>query len=133
MFSLSISSEARRDLDEIWDAGDTDEAARIEAFLEQASVDQSILDSLLVDHFDNGQYTVRKWLEFWNRGRNLWRVRILNFPAVDGQYRIIYAYDPRPRRFYVLGIVHRDFDYDSQDDRSRRILRDYENLDITEY
>ena len=128
MFALSITEDAQQDLDAIWEAGESEEAARIEVFFEQADSDQKILESFLEHKFDNGVYSVSRWLQFWNKGLDLWRARILDMPAVSRKYRVIYAYDLNYRRFYILGVLNRDFDYEPNDPRTQRILRAYENL-----
>lgn len=128
MFTLSLTDEAREDLDKLWDRGEGKEAARIEAFLEQAESDRKIQDSLLDHEYDNGVYSVKRWQAFWKKGHDIWRVRILDSPVVSRKYRVIYAYDPNCRRFYVLGVLNRDFNYERTDPRTERIFRTYQNL-----
>jgi hypothetical protein len=43
-------------------------------------------------------------------------------------YRILYTCLQDRQIYYVLGIVHRDFDYDSNHPFSRRISDDYDAL-----
>lgn len=135
MYSLSIQDDAREDLNAMYEAGFIKEAASIEVFLEQSANDQRILDTLLDHKFtdDNDRYSVSKWQELWRRGLDIWQIRVLDVPGASSLHRVIYAYDQRTRRFYILGVLHRDFDYNEHDDRSQRILRAYEELDIGSY
>ena len=126
MLPLTITDEAKQDLDSIKNAGHVQEWARIVAFLEQAVSDGRITRTLLDHGFRNEIYSVSRFVEQWNAGRDLWRIRVLDLPRRCEQYRVIYGYDITGRHFYVLGVPHRDFNYDAQDPRTIRILRAYE-------
>ena len=109
-------------------------AGKVAALLQQAKHDPKIIASLL-DHDFGADYTavyhVSKWYEFWNVGFNIWRLKIWIEPKGSLRYRIVYAYEPKTLQYYVLAIVHRDFDYKSDHEITSRILKAYKDLGIT--
>ena len=115
-------------------ASDPFAAGKVSALLQQAKHDPKIIDSLL-DHDFGADHTtayhVSKWFEFWNIGYNIWRLKIWIEPKGSLRYRIVYAYEPKFLQYYVLAIVHRDFDYKSDHEITNRILKAYRTLGIT--
>jgi mRNA-degrading endonuclease RelE of RelBE toxin-antitoxin system len=135
LYSITIHEDAERDLDAIWDL-DEDVAAEIIALLEQAKNDQDLLEILTVKDFGvhgTEKIHVDKWVAQHKQGRNLWRVKIWELEGRGIRYRIIYALDPRCRRYHVLGVLERDFDYVANDDRTKRLLAAYDELGIPNY
>jgi len=117
-------------------AGGTQAAATIVALLQEVRTDPRIQELLTVDHFGEHateSFHVRRWVEQQRKGRNLWRIKIWDLESLGLTYRVVYALDPRFRRYYVLGVVHRDFDYDENDDRTKRMLAAYDSLGIPTY
>lgn len=109
-------------------------AAKVAALLQQAKHDPKIIDSLLDHNFGADQaqpYHVSKWLNFWNTGYNIWRLKIWLIPKGSLRYRIVYAYQPSTLQYHVLAIVHRDFDYQTDHEITQRILAAYRSLGIT--
>lgn len=109
-------------------------AAKVAALLQQAKHDPKIIDSLLDHNFGADQaqpYHVSKWLNFWNTGYNIWRLKIWLIPRGSLRYRIVYAYQPSTLQYHVLAIVHRDFDYQTDHEITQRILAAYRSLGIT--
>ena len=109
-------------------------AGKVVALLEQAKRDPKIIESLLDHDFGDGHtaaYHVSKWLEFWNVGYNIWRLKIWMEPKGSLRYRIVYAYEPRNLQYHVLAVVHRDFDYKSDHEITSRIIKAYRDLRIT--
>ena len=107
---------------------------KMAALLQQAKHDRRIIDSLLDHNFGANRsepYHVSKWFEFWNTGYNLWRLKFWTFPKGSLKYRVVYAYQPSTRRYHVLAIVHRDFDYPKDHETTKRILAAYHSLGIT--
>jgi len=130
---LSLHPDAANDLRGLM-VSDPVAAGRMAAFLQQAKHDPKIIDSLLDHEFGKDRkepYHVSKWLEFWNTGFNLWRVKFWTFPKGSLKYRVVYAYQPSTQHFHVLAIVHRDFDYDKNHDITQRILAAYHSIGIT--
>ncbi len=130
---LSLHSDAADDLRALM-TSDPDAGGKIAAFLQQAKHDPKILDSLLNHDFGANKsepYHVSKWFEFWNSGINLWRLKLWTFPKGSLKYRVFYAYQPSTHHYHVLAIVHRDFDYKTDHEATKRILAAYHSLGIT--
>lgn len=105
-------------------------------FLQEVQGDQHLLDMLTAQNYGSDRaekFHVTKWVQQQRRGRNLWRLKIWDLESQGIRYRVVYALDPRIQRYYILGIVHRNFDYDESDPRTRRILAEYDTLDIPTY
>lgn len=130
MKSFFIHDDAKADLLEILRA-DPVAGGRIAAVLEEFESDPGLLE-ILTDHdhcaYESADVHISKWLEQWNKGRDLWRMKIWALEHRNQRYRIIYAYVIRTRRYYVLAVANRDFDYDDDHPISRRILAAYEDL-----
>lgn len=108
-------------------------AGKVVALLQQAKHDPKIIASLLDHDFGadhSTAYHVSKWYEFWNAGLNIWRLKIWLEPKGSLRYRIVYAYEPKSLQYYVLAIVHRDFNYKSDHEITSRILKAYKDLGI---
>lgn len=131
--TLTIHPDAADDLRQLM-VNDRFAAGKVAALLQQAKCDPKIIDSLLDHDFGAGHsatYHVSKWFEFWNIGFNIWRLKIWTEPKGSLHYRIVYAYDPRSLQYYVLAIVHRDFDYKPDHEITKRIIKSYNDLGIT--
>src|SRR5208283_3034191 len=124
LYSLVVHEDAELDLDDLWEL-DEEATADIVALREQAPSDQELLDNLTVKDFGRHrteEIHVDQWVEQQRKGRNLWRLKIWDLQDRGIHYRVVYALDPRLSRYHVLGIVDRDFDYDENDERTKRIL-----------
>lgn len=135
-YSLVVHGDAKVDLRSLL-AQKVPDARRIIALLEELRNDPSLLDRL--NEHGAGErdaalgFTVSRWQSQWQRNNNLWRLKVRTDEWHFSIYRVVYAFDPRCRRYYVLGVVHRDFNYDESDPRSHRILAAYQTLDIPAY
>lgn len=108
-------------------------AGKVAALLQQAKHDPKIIDSLLDHDFGadhSATYHVSKWHEFWNVGFNIWRLKIWIEPKGSLRYRIVYAYEPKSLQYYILAIVHRNFDYKKDHEITNRIIKAYKDLGI---
>ena len=106
---------------------------KVLALLQQAKHDPKIIESLLDHNFGadhSTPYNVSKWFELWNAGYNVWRLKIWIEPKGSLRYRIIYAYERRSLQYHVLAIVHRSFDYKTDHEITKRILKAYRELGI---
>lgn len=133
MPTLTIHPDAANDLRQLMLSGRA-AAGKLAALLQQAKHDLKIIDSLLDHDFGadhTAAYHVSKWYEFWNVGFNIWRLKVWIEPKGSLRYRIVYAYEPKSLQYYVLAIVHRDFDYKSDHEITSRILKAYKDLGIT--
>jgi len=123
--ALDYSSGAEADLANL-DATDPEAHDLILVFLEEADVDQKLIDRFTT----RGDGTLGKWhfnIKQWEATRgvaNLYRIRVLDSPATD--YRVVYGYDWLQRRICVLAIAHKElFNYEPSSDLGGRILKDW--------
>jgi hypothetical protein len=133
VYSLVVARAALEDLASIRRA-DARAADMILALIQEAKVNQEVLESFSVRDFGayaSQRYSVRPWVAQQNAGRNLWRIKIWELEKFGLRYRIIYAFDARVGRYYVLGIFERDFNYDESDPRTKRILASYDSIGIS--
>lgn len=132
-FSLSIHEDAEADLEDLYRV-DEDGAALIDAFLQEAAGSQDILDRFTLRNYrsygNRYDFEVKLWQSLWQK-YGLWRIRLFDVPGVAASHRIIYAFHGIQRRYYILGIVPRDFDYDPQHRFTKRIIIAYRELGIT--
>ena len=115
-------------------ANDRFAAGKVTALLQQAKRDPKIIDSLLDHDFGadhSATYHVSKCFKFLDVGFNIWRLKIWTAPKGSLVYRIVYAYEPKSLQYYVLAVVHRDFDYKRDHEITNRILKAYKDLGIT--
>lgn len=130
MFALFVHDDAKDDLEDLWKS-DFKAAAKITVLLQELADNQELLDSLTIDRYGDYKskdFEVRKWLEYWNRGRDIWRLKLWDLETKGVQYRIIYAFIPRRKHYYILAIAPRSFDYDKQHPITQRIINAYDNL-----
>ena len=132
-----MHTDAEVDLNRIYEE-DEDVGADIEVFLEEAKNNQETLDNLTrrkYVEYGEWPYNVDEWQE--TKGSiyryNLWRIRLLWLNGSTARYRIVYAFHPIEYRYYVLGIVDRNFKYDPQNERSKQIFAAYDALNIPRY
>lgn len=130
MFRLSVHEDADADLEAV--ARRTPRTAgRILALLEELEADQDLLDRLSQHDFGKhrpADFHVSRWVEQWNKGRNLWRLKVWDLEEHGIRYRIIYAFVPNRHHYHVLGIVPRSFDYEEGHPLTRRILAAHDGL-----
>jgi hypothetical protein len=134
-YSLALHSDAEDDLDGIYEI-DEDAAADIEVFLEEVKNNQSTLDDLTRSgyvKYGDQPFNVKEWLAAKKEKFNLWRLRLLWLEGASAKYRIIYAFDPQKWRYHVLGIVNRNFNYELNHERSKKIIAAYEDLGLPRY
>lgn len=135
IYSIKVHHDAETDIERLWDT-EPDAAALVVALLEEAENDQELLESLTIKDFGihgTEKIHVDKWVELHKAGKNVWRVKIWELEDLGLQYRIIYALDPRTTRYHVLAVLHRDFNYDTNDARSKRLIAAYDELGIPSY
>lgn len=133
-YSIAVHEDAAHDIEEIYSVNE-DAAADIEVFLEEAKLNQKTLDSLTINKYVTDEalpypYDVKELIELKKKKLNIWRVRLLLLNSAARNYRIIYAFNPPEMRYYVLGVVHRNFDYDINHEITKRIITAYDNLPI---
>lgn len=135
VFKLIVDPATTADLEGIWET-DPESAGFLEALLQQIAADQRLLDSLSIQDFGahgTEAFHVTKWVEQQRHDRNLWRLKHWDLEGKGRKYRVVYALDPRVSRYSVLGVFTRDFNYDTSDPRTKRILAAYDKLGIPTY
>ena len=128
-YTICVTEEAWDDLEELWGCPSTElVAAKIDVFLQELEDDQDLLNSL-TDHDFGARRKhamhVSKWLEYWKKGADIWRVKLWALENIGLQYRIVYAYEPSVQKYHILAIVERDWDYDESHPITLRILAAY--------
>lgn len=134
-YSLALHNDAEVDLDLIYEE-DEDAGADIEAFLEEAKNNQETLDNLTRKgyvQYGEWPFDVTEWEEAKRLKYILWRLKLLWLEGHAAKYRIVYAFHPIEYRYYILGIVERNFNYDLNHERSKQILAAYNALNIPRY
>jgi hypothetical protein len=137
MFKLTVHNDAVEDLRNMVAKGGKDKlsANRIVALLQEIKDSQEILSELTTHGFETDDIEIGKYLEFWNNGTDLWKIKFFDFDAVHDKwktipYRVIYAYDLECQTFRVLGVVPRSFNYDPNHALTKRIIATYDNLGL---
>ena len=132
VYQLLIAVAAKQDLATIG-GEDPDTEAEILGLLQELKGSRLLLDSLTVKDYGltrDAKFHVDAWGKQQNKGRNLWRLKIWSLEENGIRYRVIYALDPRNSRYYILAILHRDFDYDEKHPRVQQLLAAYDRLGI---
>jgi mRNA-degrading endonuclease RelE of RelBE toxin-antitoxin system len=130
-----MATAAKHDLAMIGE-NDPDTEAEILAILQEIKGNQQLLDALTIKDFGFARdvsFHVDKWVSQHKQGRNLWRLKIWNLEDLGIQYRIVYALDPRISRYYILAVLHRDFDYDEKHPRVQQLNATYDRLGIPSF
>lgn len=132
VYSIVIAIAAQEDLAAIA-MDDPETEAEIVAVLQELKGNQDLLDALTVKDFGlahDAPFHVDAWMAQQQKGRNLWRLKIWNLEDFGIRYRVVYALDPRISRYYILAVLHRDFDYDEGHPRVKKLLATYDRLGI---
>lgn len=113
-------------------------AQRILVLLQEIKNSQAQMRELTTDRSGTDDYDVGKYLEFWNAGTDLWKLKIYEFNHKRDAwnlipYRVLYAYDVRDSTFRVLGVVPRSFNYDKDHELTKRILASYTELGLPKH
>lgn len=130
MFSLFIHDDAEYDLEKLWEEAPV-AAARITVLLEELEGNQDLLDRLTQHDFGDyhtADFHVSKWIEQWKKGNDLWRLKVWSLEDRGLQHRVVYAFVPQKSHYHIVGIVPRNFNYDTSHPLTKRILVAYENL-----
>lgn len=135
VYSIVIARAAKEDLAAIA-KDDPDTEAEIAVLLQELKGNQIMLDALTVKDFGlarDAPFHVDQWSAQQQQGRNLWRFKIWDLEDIGIRYRVVYALDPRISRYYILAVLHRDFDYDEKHPRVQQLLATYDRLGIPIY
>jgi mRNA-degrading endonuclease RelE of RelBE toxin-antitoxin system len=130
---LAIHLDAANDLQSIKARGEAADHGAILAFLQQAKSDPALLETLAENWFGEdgtADYSVQKIVSMHQRGRRVWRVKVLTLKGLATGYRVLYAFDRNAQMFYVLGIPPREIAYDASHPRIQRLLAVYDSLGL---
>lgn len=135
MYKLNILPAVLNDIKSI-SVNSKNASTKLVAFLEQLNSDQNLLQHLLTHNhgeIDKDLFNVSKWQEYWKNGYDLWRLKLFELENVGLRYRVIYAYilERNVPTYYILAIVHRDFDYDPTHEITKRLIHSYNALGLT--
>lgn len=130
MYTLAVHADASDDLVTLAKT-EPAKAARIVTVLQEIQHDQDLLDALTAQNY--GAYGaqpihVTKIEKFWHQGADIWRLKIWDLEAQGIKQRVIYAFLPQKRKYFVLGVVPRKHAYDTNHPRIQRLLKAYEDL-----
>ena len=106
-------------------------ALRLGTLLQELNADETLLEMLTAHDFGSDKraaFQVSRWQEHWRRGRDLWRLKFWELEDQGIPYRVIYALKRGTGNLYVLAMVNRDFNYDTNHLITQRILRAYDDL-----
>jgi len=135
VYTLLIHVSAKLDLESIGQ-DDPDTRDELYALLQEIKSNQDLLDALTIRDFGRARdekFHVDRWVSQQWQGRNLWRLKSWDIEELGIRYRVIYTLDPRIRRYYVLAVLPRKFDYDEQHPRVQQLLAVYDRLGIPAY
>lgn len=110
---------------------------RTRELIEELRSNQDLLDRLSQQNYGawpnkpkkDAFFNVKMWAEAQKNGLNLWRLRDLSLAEKGLEYRLIYAFLPQKKQYFVLAIVEKNFDYDTNHPVSRRIFATYRSLE----
>ena len=103
---------------------------RTRELIEELRTNQDLLDRLSQQNYGawpskpkkDAFFNVKMWIEAQNKGLNLWRLRDFSLVEKGLEYRLVYAFLPQKKQYFVLALVEKDFDYDIDHPVSRRIF-----------
>ena len=130
MHALIIHPDAEHDL-RMLKLSDPWTAARVMVLLEELDGDEDLLANLCSHGFHKEkprEFNVSKWLEVYNQGLNIWRLKVWGADDDILPFRIVYAHRASDQEYHVLAIAPRSWNYDASHVISKRILTAYEEL-----
>ncbi|GHU01323.1 hypothetical protein FACS1894154_11240 [Betaproteobacteria bacterium] len=131
--SLKLHPDAEGDLDALFEE-DEDAYAAIVAFIEEAQASQVMLERMTSAEYEDKIHTpgfdIKRWQALW-RTVPLWRIRLFGVPGKAASRRIVYTFHPGEGKFYILGVIPRDFDYEPSHPLSKRIIRACEDIGVS--
>lgn len=135
MQTVEIHDSAKDDVRRIISV-DRSGGLRVVALLEQMQCDADLQGRMLDRVTDDPDelIDIMRWVEQYNKGNDLYRLKIWEADHSKSlPYRVIYAYLPYDHliNFVVLGVIHRkDFNYEPDNEFTRRVLRDYRDTRV---
>lgn len=133
MFRLVLHADAVKDLVAIRESGAVADFGAIVAFLEKAKQEPALLDTFSEHWFGadgTANHTVSKVAFLHQRGKRIWRLKVLTLKGMVVGYRLLYALDPRTNTVYLLGVPPREVAYDEHHPRTHRLIAAYDGLGL---
>lgn len=135
MNSLIFVLEAEQELDALWEI-DQDAAALIEELLCQLEENPALLDELCREHrhvTHDPAFQVKRFRFMWDDGYTIYILKIWPEYGREIHHRVLYAHHPQKHVYYVLTIMQRDLDYESDKILIKRLVAAYEELGVPRY
>ena len=104
---------------------------RLIALVEELQSSPDWIEALTIHDFGSHQLQpihVSRWLEYWNQGKDLWRLKFWELENDRIAFRFVYALKRGHGDYYLLAVVHREFNYETGHAITSRILQVYESL-----
>lgn len=132
MPELIVEPHAEADLDELFES-DPDTAAIIDVLLDEIFGNEELIQLLCTDRANRREdpaFDNERFIELWNDGYTIYRLKIWDMDGALINHRALHAYDGRSDCTHILGILHRDYAYDTAHEKVRRCVGDYESIGI---
>ena len=108
MYYLFVHDDATTDLVAIRET-DKQTAASILIQLQELKSNQDLMDRLTQHNYgadETADFHVSRFVEQWNQGKNLWRLKYWNLGFETKHYRIVYAFIPLGQVIHVFLLAH---------------------------
>jgi hypothetical protein len=128
LLSLVVHKDVSEDIEAIRKVDEVT-VFRIVALIQELQNDQDLLDRLTQQGYgvdEDAPFNIKRWVRQQNQGRNLWRLRALKLGRVGLGYRIVYRFEPILKRYQILAIPHKSFNYDDNHPITKRIEDAYD-------
>lgn len=133
MTRLILHPDAVEDLLAIEASGAVADFGVILAFLQQAKQDAALLETLAEHWFGEdgtANHTVSRVAFLHQRGKRVWRLKVLTLKGLAVGYRLLYAFDDPSKTFFILGVPPRDIAYEEHHPRIQRLIAAYDRLGL---
>ena len=133
MTRLILHPDAVEDLLAIKASGAVADFKFILAFLQQAKQDAALLETLAEHWFGEdgtANHTVSRVAFLHQRGKRVWRLKVLTLKGLAVGYRLLYAFDEPSKTFFILGVPPRDIAYEEHHPRIQRLIAAYDRLGL---
>lgn len=75
-------------------------------------------------------FQVKRFKHMWNQGYTIYTLKVWPEYGREIHYRDLYAHHPQKDIYYILAVMQRDIDYESDKDFIGRLISEYENYSI---
>jgi len=127
---LIVQPSAEADLDELYEI-DEEAAATINVLLDEIYGNEQLIELLCRDRVarrEDPAFDNERFIELWNDGYTIYRLKMWDFDGALIPYRVLHAYDGRTDCTHILAILPREHSYDTAHEKVRRCVGDYDAL-----